>query len=129
MRVEGRCNNVKRFRDFDYTLMIVPILLAAFGVVMVFSASMVTAVVIDGQESTYYLSKQFFWFILAVAIFLLVCLIPYKFYQRIMKPIVLMSIILLILVLIFGETAHNATRSLRIASFNFQPAEFVKVAI
>jgi|SRR5690625_338929 len=129
MRVEGRCNNVKRFRDFDYTLMIVPVLLAAFGVVMVYSASMVTAVVVDGQESTYYLFKQLTWLIISLVVFIVVCFIPYKFYQRIMKPIVLISIALLVLVLFFGETAYNATRSLKVASFNFQPAEFVKVVV
>jgi len=109
--------------------MIVPVLLAAFGVVMVYSASMVTAVVIDGQDSTYYLFKQLSWFIISLGLFLVVCFIPYKFYQRIMKPIVLVSIVMLVLVLLFGETAYNATRSLKIASFNFQPAEFVKIAV
>lgn len=109
--------------------MIVPVLLAAFGVVMVYSASMVTAVVVDGQDSTYYLFKQLTWFIISLGIFMVISLVPYKFYQRVMKPIVLLSILLLVLVLLFGESANNATRSLKIASFNFQPAEFVKVAI
>lgn len=109
--------------------MIVPVLLAAFGVVMVYSASMVTAVVVDGQDSTYYLFKQFTWFIISLGTFMVISLVPYKFYQRVMKPIVLLSILLLVLVLLFGESANNATRSLKIASFNFQPAEFVKVAI
>lgn len=120
---------MRRLKDFDYTLMIVPVLLASFGVVMIYSATMVTAVVIDGVDSTYYLFKQLTWLGIALVIFIIVCFIPYKLYERFMKPIVLLSIVLLILVILFGETAYNATRSLNIASFNFQPAEFVKIAI
>src|SRR5699024_392247 len=50
----------KRLKNYDVLLMITPILLAAFGVVMIYSASMVTAVA-DGLSSTYYLFKQLQW--------------------------------------------------------------------
>lgn len=120
---------LKRLKDFDFTLMIVPVLLSGFGVVMIYSATMVTAVVVDGLDSTYYLFKQLTWLAISLVIYTIVCLIPYKLYERFMKPIVLLSIALLVLVLLFGETAYNATRSLKISSFNFQPAEFVKIAI
>lgn len=48
---------IKKIKDYDFTLMITPVLLTAFGIVMIYSASMVLAVV-EGHESTYYLMRQ-----------------------------------------------------------------------
>jgi|SRR5690625_59386 len=120
----------RALKKYDFTLMITPILLSAFGIVMIYSASMVTAVVIDDLESTYYFSKQLNWFVFGFIFFMLVCFIPYKFYQKLIKPIILLSVLLLIAVLIFGETSHHATRSLSLTSFfTIQPSEFVKLAV
>ncbi len=119
----------ERLKHFDYTLMITPILLAAFGLVMIYSASMVTAVV-EGFESTYYLSRQFQWFVLGLIGFIFCCIFPYRHYQKFIKIIIFVSIGLLIAVLLFGRTAHNATRS--IVFFNtvsIQPSEFVKLGL
>src|SRR5690625_6187907 len=56
---------IERMKDYDFTLIITPILLAAFGIVMIYSASMVAAVV-EGLGSTYYLFKQLQWFIIGL---------------------------------------------------------------
>src|SRR5690625_393820 len=42
---------------------------------------------------------------------------------------VLISTILLIAVLFFGEITYNAVRSIDILGFNIQPSEFVKLAL
>src|SRR5699024_2181046 len=91
----------RALKKYDFTLMITPILLSAFGIVMIYSASMVTAVVIDDLESTYYFSKQLNWFVFGFIFFMLVCFIPYKFYQKLIKQIILLIVFLLISVLIF----------------------------
>lgn len=117
-----------RLRGYDYTLMITPLLLSAFGVVMIYSASMVTAVV-DGLDSTYYLGKQVKWLILGILCFVITCILPYRIYQKYIKFIVFFSIVLLLLVLVFGHEANNAARSLIIAGANIQPAEFVKLSV
>lgn len=120
---------IQKLKDYDFTLMITPILLSAFGIVMIYSASMVTAVV-SGLESTYYLFKQLQWFILALIGFFVCCIIPYKFYQKVVKFIVGISIVLLVLVLFFGYEANNAARSLVLfQGFNIQPSEFVKLSL
>lgn len=118
-----------RIKNFDFTLIITPILLAAFGLVMIYSASMVTAVV-EGYESTYYLSRQFKWFCLGLIGFIFCSLFPYRHYQKFIKGIVFISIGLLIGVLLFGKSAHNATRTLVLfKSFSIQPSEFVKLGL
>lgn len=118
----------EKLRGFDYTLIVIPLLLAGFGIVMVYSASMVSAVV-DGLESTYYLKKQLQWFILGLIGFIFCCLFPYRSFQKLTIPIVIISILLLIGVLLFGETVNRATRAIEIFGFNIQPSEFVKLAL
>src|SRR5690625_6309509 len=84
---------IRILRNFDYTLLIVPILLSAFGVVIVYSSSMVTAV-FEGLGSTHYLIKQLQWFILSLVFFFIFSFIPYKYYQNHTKKIIGVSIVL-----------------------------------
>lgn len=115
-------------KGYDYTLIITPIILASFGVVMIYSASMVSTAV-DGLDSTYYLVRQLQWFILGLIGFVLACLFPYKKYQKMTLYIVIASFSLLIAVLIFGDTVNRATRSVSLFGFNIQPSEFIKLLL
>lgn len=118
----------KNLKYFDFTLIITPILLAGFGLVMIYSSSMVIAIV-EGQDSTYYLFKQFQWFVVSSVAFVFCCLFPYRYYQRLVKLIVLMMLALLIGVLFFGTTINNAKSWFSMGPVNIQPAEFAKLAI
>jgi len=119
----------RSFREYDFTLFIVPILLSAFGVVIVYSSSMVTAVV-EGFSSTHYLTKQFQYFVISLVFFLIFCNIPYRIYQRFIKLIIFGSILILAFVLMFGTEANQAVRSISLMGrFNLQPAEFVKIGL
>jgi len=115
-------------RGYDYTLIITPILLASFGIVMIYSASMVSTVV-DGLDSTYYLFRQLQWFVLGLIGFIITCLFPYKKYQKMTFIIVIGSFILLAVVLLFGESVNRATRSISLLGFNIQPSEFIKLTL
>ena len=116
------------FKGFDYTLIITPLLLASFGLIMIYSASMVSTVV-DGLESTFYLKRQLFWFVLSLLGFILTALYPYQKYKEITFWIVLVSFGLLIFVLFFGDTVNRATRAISIFGLNLQPAEFIKLTL
>lgn len=118
----------ERLKDYDFLLLISPILLAGFGVVMVYSASMVSAVA-AGLDSTYYLVKQTQWFVLGLIAFIICMFIPYKFYQKIVHFLIIISFFSLLAVLLFGTSENNATRTIIVFGFNFQPSEFVKVAL
>src|SRR5699024_11756073 len=71
----------KLFTGYDYTLIVAPILLSLFGIMMIYSASMVSTT-IDGLEDTYYLFKQLSWFVLGLIGFLFCSIFPYRHYQR-----------------------------------------------
>ncbi|GEN86624.1 putative lipid II flippase FtsW [Oceanobacillus sp. FSL W8-0428] len=119
---------LKNWKHFDFTLMIAPILLAGFGVVMVYSASMVVAVV-DGFNSNYYLIRQSIFFIVALIGFAIISFLPYQTYQRLMKLIIIACIVLLVAVLFFGDTVNNARSWFRFGPFSLQPAEVAKLGL
>ncbi|WP_249869901.1 putative lipid II flippase FtsW [Oceanobacillus saliphilus] len=119
---------IQKLRDYDFTLIITPILLAGFGIVMIYSASMVTAV-IEGHESTHYLVRQLIWFGLGMAGFIFCSIFPYNYYQKLMKFIILGVVLLLIAVLLFGNSVNNAKSWFQIGPMSMQPAEFAKLGL
>jgi len=119
---------LKNWKHFDFTLMITPILLAGFGVVMVYSASMVLAVV-EGSDSNFYLNRQLVFFTVALIGFAVTSFLPYQIYQRLMKIIIISCIILLVAVLFFGDTVNNARSWFRFGPFSLQPAEVAKLGL
>lgn len=119
---------IKRIKDYDYTLIIAPLLLAAFGLVMIYSASMVTAVV-EGFNSNHYLIRQASWFVLGLVGFVFTSIFPYKKYQKLMKVIIVMVIFLLMGLFLFGNTVNNAKSWYVIGPASMQPAEFAKLAL
>lgn len=119
---------LKKLKNYDFILMFAPIVLAGFGIVMIYSASMVTAV-IENHESTYYLVKQSQWFVVSLIGFILFTIIPYKKYEKYMVWNIVIALALLISVLLFGTSRGNATRWLSFGPVLIQPAEFVKLGI
>lgn len=113
-----------KLKYYDYTLIITPILLSAFGLVMIYSASMVFAVV-QGFPPTYYLTQQAVRFGMGLVGFVVCSVFPYRYYQKLIKLIILGVILLLITVLIFGSTVNNAQSWI----LGIQPAEFAKLAL
>lgn len=119
---------MKWLKGYDYTLIITPIVLAAFGIVMIYSASMVQAIA-EGFSSTHYFDRQLKWFILGLVGFVVCSLLPYKYYWNLSNLIIVISSILLISVLLFGEEFNYAVRSIKVFGFYFQPSEFVKLGV
>lgn len=119
---------MQKLKNYDFTLLITPILLAAFGLVMIYSSSMVIAVV-GGNESTFYLFRQMRWFIIGLIGFVFCCIFPYKNYHKFVKIIMLVIIALLIGVLFFGETINRSKSWFVFGPISFQPAEIAKIGI
>ncbi|WP_404452470.1 putative lipid II flippase FtsW [Virgibacillus necropolis] len=119
---------IQKLKEYDFTLMITPILLSGFGIVMIYSASMVIAVM-EGFESTHYFYKQITWFFLSMIGFIVCSVFPYKYYQKLMKIIMLIVLFMLIGVLIFGDTVNNAKSWFDFGPVSMQPAEFAKIGL
>src|SRR5699024_7268931 len=56
-------------------------------------------------------------------------IIPYQRYQKLVIPLIIISVVSLILVPFFGKTQFNATRTVMVFGLNVQPSEFVKLIV
>lgn len=116
----------KMLKSYDYTLVLAPIILSLFGLVMIYSSSMVVAVS-DKYEGTpdLFFMKQLKWLILGIFVYIMVLGFPYKAYKIFLKLIFFGAPILLVSVLLFGKATNNAQSWI----FGFQPAEFIKLGV
>ena len=120
----------------DLPFFVLVLLLTGIGLVMLLSASFPSAYYeTDGKNPMSYFMRQGVFAIMGVAAMLLISKINYQRFRGAAKPLLYLSIILLLLVIIPGnplaETRNNATRWLGIpgTSFQFQPSEVAKLAV
>jgi cell division protein FtsW len=119
----------KMFQLYDYSLVIVVFLLSMFGLIMVYSSSMVIAVSHYEYDANHFFVRQRMWLIVSLIVFLTTMILPYRIYFKLFKIIALGSIVMLILVYLIGHTANNAQSWISLGGFNIQPGEFVKIGV
>ncbi|MDQ0482749.1 putative lipid II flippase FtsW [Guptibacillus hwajinpoensis] len=119
----------KLFKHYDYSLIISVLLLCGFGLVMVYSASMVWAVMRHETNSAFFFNRQIIWLVVSLVMFLIAMLFPYKAYRKFIVPILGGSILMLVLVRFVGSTTNNARSWIELGPFSFQPSEFVKLGL
>ncbi|WP_254052858.1 FtsW/RodA/SpoVE family cell cycle protein [Bacillus sp. V59.32b] len=119
------------FKAYDYPIFIAVVLLSLFGLVMVYSSSMITAVARYEKEMDFFFQNQKNALILSFIVMLFVSILPYKLYKHKIFLMVMMGSIamLLLIVYIFGHTAGGATSWFKLGARSMQPAEFSKLAI
>ncbi|MCP3741770.1 FtsW/RodA/SpoVE family cell cycle protein [Rossellomorea sp. BNER] len=121
----------KMMRSYDYSLIIVYILLCLFGLVMIYSASMVTAVQKYGYESDYFYNKQLINIIIGFLAFICAAFFPYKAFKfnKLLKILMLSILGLLVAVHFIGSEVNNAQSWIDLGFMSIQPSEFAKLAI
>lgn len=123
---------LKRYaKNLDYPLLITYILLCLFGLVMIYSASMVWAVERYGFEPDHFYRKQILNLSLAFPAFLFGAFIPYKHYKRkgMMVAMLIVMFTLLFAVHIIGYDAGGAKSWIYLGFANIQPSEVAKIII
>lgn len=121
----------KIIKSYDFSLILVVALLTIFGLIMIYSASMVTAIQRYGVESDYFYDRQKLHIIGASLVFLFFAVFPYKLMlsNKILVPMVFLSLFVLGAILVFGHVAGNAQSWFKIGPISIQPSEFVKVSL
>ena len=111
-------------------LFITVILLALFGMVMIYSASSIWAEY-KFNDSFHFAKYQFIFIIISTILMLIISKINYNFYEKKVNLILFISFILLILVLIPGiGMVRNGSRSwFALGPIGLQPSEISKVAL
>jgi len=112
----------------DYGILLMVTLLCAFGLVMVFSASYYYA---QNTSSTnydgyFYIRKQAIYLALGYPVMIALSYFDYRRFEQFKVVGMLISIVLLVAVLIFGDELNGARRWLVIAGQSVQPSEIAK---
>ena len=111
----------------DYPFLILVLLLLAVGLTMLYSASAAQSEYDTGYTvSTKYLQKQAVCAGLGLLCMWLFSRIPAGFWYRQAWSLYGISILLLLSVLVFGESVNGAQRWISIAGIQFQPSEMAK---
>ena len=115
---------------FDYSLFTIVMILLAFGIIMMFSASYATAYSEFG-DSMYYLKRQSVFAIGGLIIMMILSTIDYHIFQTklMVYGIGLVSMGLMLAVFIIGTVQNGAGRWLQIGEITFQPSEILKLAV
>ena len=122
-----------RLADFDHALVIVVLALVAWGLVMVYSASVALP---DNPKftrytPTYFLTRHLFSIGIGLVCALAVAQIPVAFWERHASLVFLLAIVLLVIVLVpfIGKVVNFSRRWIPLGIMNFQPSELAKLAI
>ncbi|WRU96190.1 FtsW/RodA/SpoVE family cell cycle protein [Priestia filamentosa] len=119
----------KMFRNYDYSIIIALVLLCSIGLVMVYSASVITAVSRYDFAPDHFYQRQKLSLIIGALVFFVTMIVPYQLYARFIKGILALVVVGLFLVSLFGHVSNNAASWLRFGGLSIQPSEFVKLAI
>ena len=117
-------------KTVDIPFLVLVLLLLAVGLTMLYSASYAQSLFDTGyQSSLRYLQKQGICALLGLSAMWLFSRLPADIWCRLAWPIYGVSVVLLLSVLVAGETVNGAKRWINIAGIQFQPSEIAKFAM
>ncbi|PTK93697.1 cell division protein FtsW, partial [Staphylococcus haemolyticus] len=121
----------------DYPLLITYVVLCLFGLIMVYSASMVAATkgtLTGGLEvsGTYFYNRQLIYVIMSfIVVFFIAFMLNIKILQQpnIQKWIMIIIFVLLFLTLIIGKNINGSKSWINLGFMNLQASELLKIAL
>ncbi len=132
-RLASSGNAPTRVPGFDQALFWVTLALLAWGLVMVYSASiaMPENPRFSRYTHTYFLTRHVSWLVLSVVVALLAFQVPVARWEKVAPTLFVGSLLLLALVLIphVGKVVYGARRWISMGPLSFQPSELVKFTV
>lgn len=117
----------KILRYIDKPLLMISIILFSIGLVMVFSASNVTAYMSHLVSPYNYFFKQAFFLISGAFLASIMLCFSTKTYGKISRLLLIVFTMLLIVVLVTSEAKNQAKSWIDLGFFSLQPSEFIKI--
>ena len=115
-----------RAHSWDAGLLFAILVLLSIGLIALFSASYSSGYYLHGS-ATYFISRQAMWAAIGIGAMIFISKIHYRTYARFCKPLLAVTIVMMILVAIPGVgTVRNGARRWL---FGFQPSELAKLAV
>ena len=119
----------KNIKALDKPLLLISVILFAIGLIMIFSASNVTAYMKYYASPYRYFMKQSIF--LGISLFIAILFIRFKTKSySIIMPVATYAIMgMLVLVLLYGAAKNRSIRWIDLGFFSIQPSEFAKVVV
>ena len=116
--------------NVDIPFLVILLVLLGVGLVMLYSASSAQSQYDTGYtRSDRYLQKQALCAVIGLCAMVGMSRIPSDFWLRMAWPLYAGSILLLLSVLLFGQSVNGAKRWISIAGLQFQPSEIAKFTL
>jgi rod shape determining protein RodA len=113
------------FLHFDWTLFLLVVGLSVIGVMNIFSAGFSTH---ELKQSPQFI-KQIQWVFVGLAAMTVTFCVDYRFIVRHAYVIYGISLLLLIVVFLYGTTTNGSQRWIILWGFSFQPSELMKLTV
>lgn len=113
------------WRNFDMTLLVITLMLCAFGVVSIYSANLQS----DSSFMHGLYIRQLYWIGFSLLAMLAVIFIDYRFIERMAYPLYIGGIIMLVSVNYSGRIIGGSQRWISLYGFNIQPSELMKIIV
>jgi cell division protein FtsW len=111
----------------DYVLIVLTAIFLVFGLIMIFDASIYNADQLF-DDRFYFVKQQAVWIFLGVAAGAVAYFWDYHSFSKVAVPLMGVTVMLLVMVLIFGEEINGSKRWFYIGGIPLQPAELAKPA-
>jgi rod shape determining protein RodA len=112
----------RSFRDLDWSLLVITLIISALGVLQIFSATHDT----KWRDAWW---KQILWILIAVGIMWVITSIDYHTLLGQVPAMYVVAIAVLLGTEAVGKRVFGSRRWISVAGFNFQISEFVKLVI
>ncbi len=127
---ENRRRKLTAGESIDIPFLVILLLLLVVGLAMLYSASYAQSHFDTGYtDSTRYLQKQAVCALIGLGAMFVLSRIPPDFWFRTAWVLYAVSIALLLMVLLFGQSVNGAKRWINIAGLQFQPSEIAKFTL
>src|SRR5918997_5321396 len=112
---------ISRWRSVDPVLLLAALALSAYGILAVYVAGT------DDRQG--YAINQTIGFVVGLAGAIPLAVVDYRLWQRYLRPIYGLVVLMLLAVLIAGAAAGGAQRWINIGPVQVQPSEFAKLGM
>jgi cell division protein FtsW len=113
----------------DKVIWIVSLILGIISLIVVYSATSALAVSKYEGDTGKVLMKHLAMLIFGFAMMILASRINYKRYAKIALLLMIPCLALLLYTLVFGRNINDASRSINVGGFSFQPSEMAKIIL
>lgn len=118
--------SIRLVKHLDFSLFFAVLCVCFLGLLVIYST---THMEVMDMGSFFFTKRQLIFIITGFLLSLFIAVIDYHDIEKITTPVYFLAIVALVYVIFFGRTTGGSRRWIEVAGFDFQPAEFAKIAL